>query len=613
MIQALAIKPSTESAQSRPGRPWGRFELRGLFGRSDQSMAWLAYDPRRGSEVMLLLPRVQPRDAQALSQWRSRASAATHLSHPGLLAASEVGVENGWPFVVIDRSVGVTLGEWLMSRPTLPHGQCVDLMCEVLQGLACAHEAGFTHGDIEPYSILIDAQGRARLSGLVVASAPPLAAKAEVRKPLDDHFLQTKRTVAQRDVLNAGLLFHRLLVGQMPMGQADFSTVIAQMAPEGREFVRVSRGAVPNLPEALRAIVNRSTSSKETQRYSAATNFLAALGGWRASQNNASGGPLALLMERLAASGHLPVAPHTVRAMEKVLAWDTPRNNEISERIVQDVSLSLEMLRQVNRGRVQDGAGHSAVITVRRAVAMLGTSGVRRSLQALPEWPGNLAEPAAAALMEDMNRARLGGGVAQVLAPAGFDPEVLHLVTLMQSLGRMLVQRHFPNEAQHIRELMQPEPSCGVSGAFTPGLTEEAASFGVLGINSESLALAVVASWGLGDDMLRLMRRIPANRAVHAPSSEIEWFRIAASAANEVVEALTMSAQNPAAQLAQVVQRYDKTLGFSAQEAHEAVKLAREAMKKGELIKSSAYLTTQPMVFSNTGFGEPEEKVDREG
>ena len=40
------------------------------------------------------------------------------------------------------------------------------------------------------------------------------------------------------------------------------------------------------------------------------------------------------------------------------------------------------------------------------------------------------------------------------------------------------------------------------------------------------------------------------------------------------------------------------------QEAQEAVKLAREAMKKGELIKSSAYLTTQPMVFSNTGFGE---------
>lgn len=604
MIQAPDIKPSTESAQSGPVRPWGRFELRGLFGRSDQSMAWLAYDPRRGSEVMLLLPRVQPRDALALTHWQSRASVATRLSHACLLGASEVGVESGWPFVAIDRSAGVTLGEWLMSRLNLPHSQCVDLMCEVLQGLAYAHDAGFTHGDIESYSILVDAQGRARLTGLAVASAPPLGAKAEVHKPLDANFLQTKRTVAQRDVLNAGLLFHRLLVGQMPLGQADFSTVISQLAPEGREFVRVARGSVPNLSEALRAIVNRSTSSTETQRYLTATTFLAALEGWRSSQNNEGGGPLALLKEKMDASGHLPVAPHTVRAMEKVLAWETPRNHEIAERIVQDVSLSLEMLRQVNRDRAQDGASHSAVITVRRAVAMLGTSGIRRSLRALPEWPGNLAEPAAAALMDEMNRARLAGGVAQVLAPAGFDPEVLHLVTLMQNLGRMLVQRHFPDEAQHIRDLMQPEVSRGASGGFTPGLTEEAASFGVLGINSESLGLAVVASWGLGDEMLRLMRRIPTSRSVHAPDSEIEWFRIAASAANEVVQALTMSAQNPTAQLAQVAQRYSKTLGFSVQEAQEAVKLAREAMKKGELIKSSAYLTTQPMVFSNTGFGE---------
>jgi hypothetical protein len=40
------------------------------------------------------------------------------------------------------------------------------------------------------------------------------------------------------------------------------------------------------------------------------------------------------------------------------------------------------------------------------------------------------------------------------------------------------------------------------------------------------------------------------------------------------------------------------------QEAQEAVKAAREAMRKGELIKNSLYPTTQPMVFSNTGFGE---------
>ena len=50
-----------------------------------------------------------------------------------------------------------------------------------------------------------------------------------------------------------------------------------------------------------------------------------------------------------------------------------------------------------------------------------------------------------------MERVRLAGHTAQALRPPGYDPEVVYLVAVLQNLGRLLVQYHFPDEAEQTR------------------------------------------------------------------------------------------------------------------------------------------------------------------
>ncbi|MDE2297799.1 MAG: protein kinase, partial [Burkholderiales bacterium] len=102
--------PALPIAHPSPTRAFGHFELRRLLGKSAGTMVWLALDPRSGSEVMLTLPRVQPADAAALEHWLRDARFAARLNHPNLANVAEIGVQDHWPYIAVDRGHGVTLG-----------------------------------------------------------------------------------------------------------------------------------------------------------------------------------------------------------------------------------------------------------------------------------------------------------------------------------------------------------------------------------------------------------------------------------------------------------------------------------------------------------------------
>ena len=217
-------------------------------------------------------------------------------------------------------------------------------------------------------------------------------------------------------------------------------------------------------------------------------------------------------------------------------------------------------------------SGNGAVLTVRRSIAMIGMDGVRRVAMALRTWPGPLNANHADELQGVMDRARRAGRVAMSIRPAGYDGEVVYLMTLLQNLGRLVVQYHFPDEAGQIRRLMQPaEPEEG--GAEEPGMGEGAASMAVLGVELEAIGTAVARWWGMDDSVLHMMRRLPLTSGVRAADSDDDHIRIAASCANEAVDALGLPARRMLPGLQTVVHRYGRALGLSLRDLQAALSL----------------------------------------
>jgi HD-like signal output (HDOD) protein len=542
-------------------RRFGRFELRQLLGRSTRTMLWRAFDSRSAQPVLLALPRSQPPDAAALRRWLDEARRAARLLHPALAPVVDSGAQEQWPYVAVDGALGLTVPEWLAAHGEPAHADAAHWLGDVLQALAYAHDAGFVHGDLQPWMVLVGETGRVRLLGLGTVASPP-----------DDP--HARRDAAEADVLAAGVVLHGLLAGKPPLDEADVGRVLERLAPHGRDALRLPRLTPLPLAAALRAIADRATSTQLRLRYRNARTLQLALDGWREAHDNAEGGPIARLLERVETAGHLPALPGVVARAARLASMERGRVQEMAASVLDDLALSLELLRQANGPQAQSlrALGSAPVLTVRRAIAMIGVDGVRHAASGLRGWPGPLGAPAAAELQALYGRVRLAGQVARRIRPAGFDGEVVYLVAVLQNLGRLLVQYHFADEAAQMRLLMQPAPGAADGETVHPGLAEADAACAVLGAELDAFAAALVRQWALGEQMAQLMRRLNPAMPVRSGERDDEMIRAAASCANEAVDALALPQPRQTAALERVAQRYVRMLGLTLRDLQDALR-----------------------------------------
>lgn len=562
------IVPESPSTAT-PLRSFGRFELRALLSKSARSLVWRVFDARHGQELMLCMPREKPNSAAALEHWLRTAQAGERVRHPHLAPVFEIGQVEQWPYVAYDRALGETLDERLARQPAPLPIDAAGWVAQLLEGLAFAHEAGHAHRDIQTASLVIDAADKVRLIGLEVAQ--------EVFPANVDFTTVTRRAVreaAEEDVLCVGLLLHRILSGKPVLEEGDLQAVVEQMQPSsprvGREIVRLGWETPHPLPDPLRAICNRATDRQLRQRYHLARSFLRALDGWRQAAAHDDGGPIVLLLDKLQRLGHLPTTTTGMHRFTAGSGLEAQHASALSELVLKDMALSLELVRRVNNALRQAGHAGETVLNMQRAIQMLGLDGLQQAANALKPWPGPLAPVAAEMLRQLMARVAKAAQVAQALRPAGYDAEVVQLITVMQNLGRLLLQYHFPDDAQQVRQLMVP-PEPTEDQPNPPGLSEQAAAYAVLGCDLDALGAAVARHWGLGDELLQMIRRQPLAAPVHGARSDADTIRLTCSLANELVDALALPEARRRAGVEAATRRYAKALGIGLRDVMEAL------------------------------------------
>jgi non-specific serine/threonine protein kinase len=575
--------PDQNAIPPSPARPFGHYALKRQLGKSELTTLWLAIDQRTGLETMLSVPRIQPMGASGLGNWLLAARRAARLDHPNLVRVADCGVHEQWPYVAVDRRAGVTLDERLTQHPLPVLDDATVWIESVLRGLAFAHDAGLAHHDLQLHQIVINERGQASVMALGVGPFDGAhSAHADVAGATP--ILRAQRAAAERDVLATGLLLHRLLVGAYALDCDDIGRAIARIAPRGRELVRLPWTTPQPIAEALRAIANRSTSPQVRLRYRSARTFLGAIAGWREAAAEDNGGPVGLLLDRLHGVGHLPALPGLATRVQRVTSIESTRTDEIARHLLPDMALSFELLKTLSSARVQGTQipGNGPVLTLRRIVALIGVDGVRAAANSLRTWPGALEEERAQSLRQTIDTVRLAGHLAQAVRPAGYDPEAVYLVTVLQNLGRLLLGYHFAEEAEQIHQLMQPVPAVRSEGEIVsppqPGLDEEAAAYAVLGVTIDTLGNAAARHWGLGNEIAHMIRRLPTDAPVRKPDNDNELLRIVASAANEAIEALALPPPKSATALNEVVVRYARTLRLTSRVLDDALAEAREAL-----------------------------------
>src|ERR1044071_2313376 len=152
-----------------PGTRIDRYEVIELLGEGSMGRVARAHDTDLGRDIALKHMTPGRRDmAGAQERLRREARAMARVEHPAVIRIYDAEIVDGELFVAMELARGGTLAQW-MSERSRSRREVVRVWLEAGRGVAAGHGAGLIHRDIKPSNLLLDGDGRPRISDFGLA------------------------------------------------------------------------------------------------------------------------------------------------------------------------------------------------------------------------------------------------------------------------------------------------------------------------------------------------------------------------------------------------------------------------------------------------------------
>ncbi|MBN0039575.1 Stk1 family PASTA domain-containing Ser/Thr kinase [Cellulosimicrobium cellulans] len=204
----------------------GRYEVVSRIARGGMATVYLAVDRRLEREVALKVMHAHLAEgasgADFVSRFRREARAAARLTHPGLVAVYDQGLDGDTSYLTMEYVAGSNLRRTMLTERTLPLGRTLDVLEDVLDALATAHRAGLVHRDIKPENVLVDTEGRLKVTDFGLAravnevTATTTGTILGTVAYLSPELIATGTCDARTDVYAVGILAYEMLLGTVP-------------------------------------------------------------------------------------------------------------------------------------------------------------------------------------------------------------------------------------------------------------------------------------------------------------------------------------------------------------------------------------------------------------
>ncbi|MBN1809213.1 MAG: protein kinase [Planctomycetes bacterium] len=263
----------TDPGDSPDARTIGQYRIISEIGRGGMGVVYKAKDPvlDRPVAIKLLSPSLAKDDSFA-RRFIREARAVARLDHPGITQVYQAGRGKGSLYIAMQYLDARPLSSIIAEEGPLQVKYALSIVKQVASALHHAHENGIIHRDIKPSNILVDDQGRARVTDFGLAKQ--LESSGEKLTNTGNYLgtpdysspeqCETAELDRRTDIYSLGVVLYEMLSGDVPF-KADtpfklFEKIIY-------EEPRPITSHVPGIPREVAKLVNSMMAKNRDDRY----------------------------------------------------------------------------------------------------------------------------------------------------------------------------------------------------------------------------------------------------------------------------------------------------------------------------------------------------------
>ena len=248
-----------------------RYEIIKSIGEGGMANVYLAYDTILDRNVAIKVLRGDlANDEKFVRRFQREALSASSLSHPNIVAMYDVGEDDGLYYIVMEYVEGKTLKQLLKKRGSLTLSEAIDIMLQLTDGMAHAHDSYIVHRDLKPQNIMIQDDGQIKITDFGIAMALNSTQLTQTNSVMGSvHYLPPeqaagKGTTIKSDIYSMGIIFYELLTGELPFkGDSAVEIALKQMKEPLPDVHKLNN----DIPQSIENIILKSTAKNPKNRY----------------------------------------------------------------------------------------------------------------------------------------------------------------------------------------------------------------------------------------------------------------------------------------------------------------------------------------------------------
>ncbi len=259
----------------------GKYEIQALLGKGGSASVFAGLDGEK--KVALKIANRSAVPPETLARLHEGAAALARVRHPAIAGFIEIVDTDRAYCLVYEPAEGEPLTVLLKEGKPPDLRLAWEIARQVLEALEAVHARGIVHGEVKPANVILDKQGRVRLTDL---GAYSLAAQLSNPYMAPEQF-NGNAMDARTDLYQAAALIYHLVSGKAPFAGARDEMVhrITQERPTDPSSL------VDKLAWQLDWVIQRALSKDPADRFGSARELM---DGLRLGMQDSIGAPLAV-------------------------------------------------------------------------------------------------------------------------------------------------------------------------------------------------------------------------------------------------------------------------------------------------------------------------------